>query len=139
MKMLFCFALLLTGNMVKAQDSWEVWLDKKMLLRTSTEDEQKNLLHLPGTVTRNHQKIVVSFYESDRQEDWERALVLYDEKDRELKRQTGTKIMIPSSQLKVFLQKSDTLKLYTIRLPKDPKKKALVRVRRVHLCTLVDQ
>ena len=49
----------------------------------------------------------------------------------------NSKIKIKNATLDSLFAKSKILKIYTISLPKDPAKRATVRVRRVHLCTLM--
>ena len=46
MKFLFVFLLSFITISVVAQDSWKICLDKKILLKTSTEDAEKNVVKI---------------------------------------------------------------------------------------------
>jgi hypothetical protein len=137
MKMFFAFLLSFIGTTVIAQDSWKVCLDKKVLLNTSTEDAEKNAIKISSAGLKKSKTFVVSYKENSPQKGWERTITVYDEKENELKKQTGKKLTLKTSELKPLLDKYKTLKIYTINFPTDPKMKAQVRLRRVHLCTLV--
>jgi hypothetical protein len=139
MKMLFAFLVSFIGTTAIAQDSWKVCVGKRVLLNSSTEDEEKNLIKISPVDLRKSQTFVVSYKETSPQKGWERTISVYDEKDNELKKQTGKKLTLKISELKNLLDKYKTIKIYTINFPTDPKMKAQVRLRRVHLCTLVLQ
>jgi hypothetical protein len=139
MKILFAFLLSFIGTFAIAQDSWKVCLDKRVLLNTSTEDAEKNVIKISSADLKKSKSFIVSFKEAAPQKGWERSITVYDEKDNELKKQSGKNLSLKISELKTWLQKSSTIKIYTINFPTDPKMKAQVRLRRVHLCTLVLQ
>lgn len=137
MKILFAFFLSFAGVSVVAQDSWKVCLDKKVLLNASTEDAEKNVIKIFSADLRKSKDFVVSYKQFSLQKGWERTISVYDEKDNELKKQTGEKFTLKASELKTLLEKYKTIKIYTINSPTDPKMKARVRLRRVHLCTII--
>ena len=139
MKLLFAFLLSFIAMSTIAQDSWKVCLDKKVLLNASTENEEKNVINVSSADLRNSKNFVVSYKEGSVQKGWERTIIIYDEKDNQLKKQAGKKLSLKASELKILLNKSKAIKIYTINSPTDPKMKAQVRLRRVHLCTLVLQ
>lgn len=139
MKLLFAFLFGFVSSAVMAQDSWKVCLDKKVLLSTSKEDAEKNVVNFSLTDLKKNKNFVVSYKEATPQKGWERSISIYTEKDEELEKQKGKKIILKTLELKKLFEKSKTLKIYTIYLPTDPKMKSQIRVRRVHLCTLVLQ
>ena len=139
MKVLFAFLLSFAGSLAIAQDSWKVCLDKKVLLSTSSEDAEKNVIALSTSDLKKNKSFVLSYKESSAQKGWERSISIYSEKDEELQKQKGKKFILKTSELKKLFQKSTALKIYTTYLPTDPKMKSQIRVRRVHLCTLVLQ
>ena len=139
MKILFAFLLSCTGISAIAQDSWKVCLDKTVLLNTSTEDAEKNVVKISSSGLKKGKTFIVRYNEATPQKGWERTITAYDEKDNELKTQTGKKFTLKTSELKSLLDKYKTIKIYTINSPTDPKMKSQVRLRRVHLCTLVLQ
>jgi hypothetical protein len=138
-KILFAFLLSLVGASAIAQDNWKVCFDKKVLLNASTEDEQKNVIEITQADMKKSKSFVVSYKESSPQKGWERTIIIYDGKDSELKKQTGEKLYLKTSELKLLLDRSKTIKIYTLNSPTDPKMKSQVRLRRVHLCTLILQ
>lgn len=137
MKILLAFLLSFVSLTVFAQDSWKLCLNGKTLLNTSSENEEKNVVKLSSSDVQKGRKFMLTYTEADPKKGWERTIAVYDEKDRELKKQSGKKFSLRSSELKKLFQQSTVLKIYTISLPKDPELKARVRVRRVHLCTLI--
>ena len=139
MKILFAFLLSFVVASPIAQDSWKVCLDKKVLLNASTEDTEKNVVKLSSFNLKRSKTFAVSYNEATVQKGWQRTITAYDEKDNELKKQTGKKFILKTSELKTLLDKYKTIKIYTINAPTDPKMKSQVRLRRVHLCTLVLQ
>jgi len=139
MKLLFAFLVSLAGISAIAQGKWKVCLDKKVLLNTSTEDAEKNLVRISSSDLKTSKTFIVSYNETSSQKGWERTITAYDEKDNELKKQTGKKFTLKTAELKTLLVKYKTIKIYTIDSPTDPKLKSQVRLRRVHLCTLVLQ
>lgn len=139
MKIFFAFLLSFIGISAIAQDSWKVCLDKKVLLKASTEDEEKNVVRISSTNLKKAKTFVVSYNEVAPQKGWERTITAYDKKDNEFIKQNGKKFTLKTPELKNLLDKYKTIKIYTINSPTDPKMKSQVRLRRVHLCTLVLQ
>ena len=78
----------------------------------------------------------LSYVEKDKDNEWEREIIIFGENDHDLFRQKSSKLKISNTKLLSLFKKSNKLKIYTISLPKDPAKRAVVRVRRVHLVTL---
>jgi basic membrane lipoprotein Med (substrate-binding protein (PBP1-ABC) superfamily) len=139
MKFVLVFLLCFIAVSSLAQDSWKASLDKKVLLNTSDEDEKQNILKISAGDLIKSKNFTLNYKESTPQKGWERTIRLYDEKDNELKKQIGMKLSLKTSQLKALLSQYKTVKIYTINSPTDPKLKERVRIRRVHLCTLILQ
>lgn len=137
MKRLFTFLLSFIGVAAMAQDRWKVCLDRTVLLNTATEDTGKNVIALTAARLNRAKNFTVSYKESEKQKRWERSLLVFDGQDQELQRQAGPKLTLKASALKNLLETHHTIKIYTISSPTDPRMKAQVRIRRVHLCTLV--
>ena len=136
MKFVFIFLLGFVGFTAVAQDRWKVCFDKKVVLNVSAEDEEKNIVKVSPAHLKS-KTFVVNYAAPTSQKGWERTIMLFDEKDQELKKQKGKKFSLKTSELKTLLNKYKTVKVYTINSPTDPKVKMQVRLRRVHLCTLV--
>jgi hypothetical protein len=127
------------NSVLMAQDSWKVSLNGKEVLSTSTEDEAKNVITLKKPDLQKKKDFILTYHEDQKQEGWERTIAAYDGKDAELNKQKGTRFKLTNAALQSLFKKSKTIKIYTVALPTDPKLKAAVRVRRVHLCTLTLQ
>jgi hypothetical protein len=136
MKYLLVLVPVLLLSFVQVQDSWKLVLNGKVLLKTATEDAAKNRVkvHKKDLQKKSHMSVV--YTEAEHTRGWERFITVFDTQDRELLQQKGVQFNITNAGLLALFKKSDTLSLYTWSLPTDPKQKALVRVRRVHLCTL---
>ena len=139
MKFLLLFVLVLISLAGFGQGSWKVRLNEKTVLITTVEDEEKNTKRLKKSDMRKKKDFTLHFTEENKKADWERTLLVYDEKDRELVKQKGNHLKIKNSRLLTYFSEAAHLKIYTIALPTDPKLRAAIRVRRVHLCTLVLQ
>jgi hypothetical protein len=139
MKFVFAFLLSFIGLSTIAQDRWKVCLDKKVLLNTSNEDEKKNVIIILAADLNKSKNFTLDYKESSPQKGWERTIRLYDEKDTELLKQKGKKFTLKTSELKSLLNQYRTVRIFTINSPTDPNLKARVRIRRVHLCTLILQ
>jgi hypothetical protein len=134
------FLLLLTialSTSVMAQsDSWKVTHNGKVRLSASEENE-KNRIEVKAAELNKKGLLSIAFKEGTPQADWQREMMIFDPSDNELKRGKGSLLKLQNADLKKLFAKSKTLMIYTIALPKDPNLAATVRVRRVHLCTLV--
>jgi hypothetical protein len=140
MKIPFAFLLLnFVGISAIAQDSWKLCLDKKVLLNASGEIEKKNVVRISFADLNKSKNFTLNYKENSLQKNWERTILIYDEKNNELKKQKGQKFTLKASELKSLLNQYKTVKIYTINSPTDPKLKERVRIRRVHLCTLILQ
>ena len=137
MKIFFAFLLSLMGTLALAQDSWKICLDKKTLLKASTEDEKANIVKISANDLKKGKALVVNYNESSQQKGWERTISVYNADDQELKIQTGKKLSLKVPELKNLLNQYKEIRIYTLYSPTDPKMKMQVRLRRIHLCTLV--
>lgn len=123
----------------KAQDSWKISLNEKNIFSASAENEEKNIVKIKSSDLKKKNEFNLVYTDKPKKTDWIRSIMVVGENDHELLRQEGSKIKIKNAALDSLFSKSKTLKIYTISLPKDPAKRATVRVRRVHLCTLMKQ
>jgi hypothetical protein len=132
---LLMLGLSLTLN-VFAQDSWVVSYGGKTVLKSSTEDAEKNIVAIHPADLKKKKELSILYTEKEKQKGWERFIAAFDENDTEMKKVKGNKMKLDTSSLQALFKKTKTIKLYTWSLPTDPKLKASVRIRRVHLCTL---
>jgi hypothetical protein len=137
MKFILLAFTLIFATMVSAQDSWKVVLNGKNSLSTSTESEEKNVVNVKASDLSKKNDFVIAYTQKEKNADWQRSIIAVDENDHELLNKQTDKLKIKNSELQALFKKSNKIRFYTISLPKDPAKRAVVRVRRVHLCTLV--
>ena len=138
MKIFYLFALsFFISAAAGAQNSWKICLDSKVLLSTSVENEEKNVVKMKAAALKKYKSFFVQYKQAEETKDWERTITIYDPEDAVLKSQKGSAFKISIAALQQLFKKSKTLEIYTWALPKDPKLAATVRVRRVHLGTLV--
>jgi hypothetical protein len=127
------------SSALMAQNSWKVTFNGKEVLNASTEDEAKNMITLKKSDLKKKKDFILAYHGEQEQKGWERTIAAYDSLDTELAKQKGTRFKLTGTALQSLFKKSKTIKIYTVALPADPKLKAAVRVRRVHLCTLILQ
>ena len=132
---LFCSLIL--SSVLLAQGSWKVRFGGRAVVLTSTQDYTKKDVSTRTSDLKNKQARPVTSREAEKQNGWERTMTAYGSRDAELKKQKGNQFQLTGTALQSLFKKSDTLKVYTMALPTDPKLKAAVRIRRVHLCTLI--
>ena len=119
-----------------SQDSWKLNLNGKNIFSSKEENEEKNKLTIKKSELSKKKDFYLTYTEKTKDDQWEREIMIVGSNDHELYRQKSSKLKISNAKLLSLFKKSNTLKFYTISLPKDPAKKAIVRVRRVHLVTL---
>lgn len=120
----------------EAQDKWTVFLNKKPVLQSSVESEN-NLVKISAASLKNKNLFTLTYIEQPRQKGWTRSIMVFDSTDRELKRVKSNKISYSNAALLAILKKNRQVQIYTWSIPDDPALKERIRVRRVHLCTLV--
>ena len=139
MKLLLFIISLFLSSTLPAQNSWKVLANDQTVLNTSTENPEKNLVHINSSVLKKKKEVVIQFYEKKKRKGWERTLVVVDQNERELLQQKGSRLKIKNATLLNWYKTSPQIKIYTLSLPLDPDLRSSVRVRRVHLCTLESQ
>jgi hypothetical protein len=133
---LFAFSILL-GTAGMTQDSWKVKLQNKVLLSTGEESEEKNVVRLKMASVPKKGVLVVQYQDGEKRKGWERSLMVFNGDDGELLRRKGSVLSLGKATLASLFRKTKTLELFTIAMPTDPDVAATIRVRRIHLCTLV--
>ncbi|MGZ5191208.1 MAG: hypothetical protein ACXWCZ_09330 [Flavisolibacter sp.] len=119
-----------------SQDTWKLNLNGKIVFTAKVESEEKNKLTIKKSDLSKKKDFYLTYTEKTKDDKWEREIMIVDDNDHELFRHTSDKLKISNAKLLSLFKKSNTLKIYTISLPKDPAKRAVVRVRRVHLVSL---
>ena len=135
---LFVFISVTALAQALQNETWIISHNSKQKLKTATENEQKNLVRIPGADLKRPGQLFVN-YTGRHQKDWKRIIALYDTRDNELLKHNGNLLKVGNSKLNSLANSADTIKIYTMALPSDPAVAATVRVRRIHLATLVIQ
>lgn len=138
---IFIALLLLLGTFNKgySQDSWKIIHNGVPLLQSKVEDAEKNTIAIRIPALSKTGFLSVVYSEKPKQKDWKRTIMIVDDDDSELWRKEGSAVKIENIVLRSYFKKSSILKVYTMALPSDPEKAALVRVRRVHLATITSK
>lgn len=125
-----------------AQDgiSWKISHDKKQLFFATEENPDSNSITLSTSDFKEKGCYTISYAEENtatQRMKWIRTIAVYDEKDNELYKKQSATVKITDIVMKKLLTENKTIKIYTWSLPKDPAEAARIRIRRVHLCTIV--
>lgn len=131
-------ALFIMPAKEQGEDSWTVILNGKNILNTKTEDEVKNLMRIPATSLKKNNIFIINYIEKVPVQGWERFMAA-ESQDTTLSEIKGRVLQMPNAALRNMFQKSDTIRVYTWALPTDLELRKRVRIRRVHLCTLVKE
>ena len=127
---------------VVKQDSWKVKWNKKVLLDATRENETANTKKIKKADLSKKYLLEITYKESDPEKEkaWKRSFLFFGDTDNELLRKDSTRnIVITAAELKKLLGTQKKIRIYTLVIPTDPDLAARVRVRRVHLCTLLFQ
>lgn len=121
-----------------AKPGWQVFVNKQLILQSNTEDPDANskMVKASDLFTNNGLQII---YTEAPDAKLNRSYVIMDVNRRELFRTENTKQPIGGAELKKAIGDQSTIVIYTVAIPSDPAIAATVRVRPVHLCTLILQ
>ena len=115
--------------------SWTIKLNSKKVISTAKEDEKANCKKLKTSDWNKNGNLEIIFTE-DEPDTWIRTFLFYDEGDNELKKiDSTTHAVISIEELSNLFQGKKKLIIYTVIAPIDPS--IAIRIRRVHLCTLL--
>lgn len=136
MKAFLAIACIIAGTMVAAgQDRWTVVHNGKTRLEAKNESAKNSFF-----VKREElqQKGTLSIFIKDKspRKDWVRTILVVDEAENEIANGNGDLMKVSNKQLFKAAASARKIHIYSISLPSDPEKAALVRVRRIHLATI---
>lgn len=138
MKKLLLIPLFFITLLAAAQDRWTVKLNNKTLVNTTTENEKTNSKTVRPAEWKQQGYLEVVYKEAGTKKEWRRSIFFCDENDNELIRKDDvTRVKIPVATLKKTFAGKTKINIFTTVAPTDPDLAARVRIRRVHLCTLV--
>ena len=120
--------------------SWKVTFGNKKLLTATEENQNKNIVSIRSAdLDQPGRYFTLSYREMNsisKKNGWKRSIIIFDESDNQLIKKDSTAISLSANELKNLFKERKKIKLFTISIPSDPSQAALVRIRRVHLCTL---
>ncbi len=128
------FLALMTATIAlhaSAQDRWTVELNSKTLLNATTEDTTANTIAVKDLKKGS---LIITYVPGQIEGQRKRKLMVYDAGDNELYSKESLNLVIPIKTLKKWRETSSRIKVYTI--PVLGESGAMVRLRRVHLCTI---
>jgi len=136
-KILFFFCAVLLNLAVQAQQSWTVSHQKKVLLKNVEEDTEGNTIKIRKSALSQAGYLTITFKVNDGTVN--RTLMADDSSRAGIKSWEKVKktISLSNAELKKLFKGRNKVVLYFTEIPKDPAKAAVVRMRPVHLCTLV--
>jgi hypothetical protein len=138
MKSLFLILVLTFSNIhIQAQDRWTVTHNGKEVVVATTEDTVANKVTATHGDLKKWGVLRIKYKEVPERPDWKRTLLIVDSGQTELKAVSGNTLKLRNRVLRKWLRNSGKLFIYTSSIPADPERAATVRVRRVHLCTLL--
>jgi hypothetical protein len=131
-KIFVSFISIIFTSSLMAQTGWQVSSGSN-LTKIEKMGEQVVLVDIGNSLS-------ISYQAAEANPEMNRSIILSDDKDneifrREFKNDAGTAI-ITSKELAAYFVDRSRLLLYTLSLPKDPAKAALVRVMRIKVCIL---
>ena len=138
--LVFIFSSLIT-TVANAQhnDSWKIYLNKKLLLQTPVESNQPTIW-INKSATQSKNTISIQYKSDNTENNFKRSFFINDEQEKTyktlaLKNNDGT-VTFNAKDLKALAASNKPLFIYTTAIPKDPALAAVVRVRRYLLCKI---
>ncbi len=125
----------LTYNM-QTKPGWQIFVNKQQVLQSNMEDVNTNIKSVKTTdlFATDGLKIV---YTEDPDAKVNRSFIIMDDNRQELYRFEKNGVAISGTELQQALGKNKTAAIYSLAIPSDPALAATVRVRPIHLCTLI--
>ena len=138
MRTLILLGALIVSTAAMSPDSWKVTLNNKALLLTSAENPEKNKIIIASKELLKKGPLVISYIDKRLQKGWKREISVVDSGENDLVKRGNSKVTITTGEVRKILDKGiNTIHVYSWSLPTDPNKAAVIRVRRVHLCTII--
>jgi hypothetical protein len=133
MKYLLLFLCTFSLSHAVAQDHWTVTYDRNKVLHATAEDTLANRINInpKGGAVR------LRYHEVPERNDWKRTLIVQDDTGREWQQVEGHSLKLRHRALQKMAATVPRIEMYTSSLPADPERAATVRIRRVHLCTIL--
>lgn len=124
-------------TMASSQQSWTIRLDKKTVLKKVTEDRVKNVFTLNKSSVSGNSKLIIQLHTIDTANHITLMATLDTDNIVKEWEYSDKTLSIPVGELKTLWGAESKLHFYYRSLPKDPEKAAVVRIRPVHICTIL--
>jgi hypothetical protein len=130
--LLACSSLLLNAQM-----NWNIKYQKKDLLKNVSEDAAKNLVTITKASLKKSGSFTIAFNKPDTSNTY--TLMVDDDNRSGIKSWDNVtkSVAITTAELKTLLLNRGKIHFYYTAIPKDPAKAAIVRMRPIHVCTLL--
>lgn len=123
--------------MAQSQESWTIGFGKKTVLKKVTEDRVKNSFTLSKSSVSGNSKLTIQLHAVDTTNNITLMANLDNGNTVKEWEYSGKTLSIPAVELKTLFGTESKLYFYYRSLPKDPEKAAVVRIRPVHVCTIL--
>jgi hypothetical protein len=124
--------------MAQAQTGWTVSYQKKALLKNAAEDKTKNVVNIKTSTLKSTALLQLQPVDADTAFNITIEAEAVNEEFTGLKswEYKGKAVSISGAELKTLFTGRKKLAFYYTAIPKDPNLAAVVRVRKVHICTV---
>jgi hypothetical protein len=139
MKKIFSIILLTAISiMATAQVNWTIGYQKKILLKNVSVNNDKNIVVLKKSSLNGKSSLTVKFNNTDTAYNITLMADAVGEELTGLKswEYAGKTMIISGKELKELFTNRNKIVLYYAAIPKDPNLAAVVRIGRVHVCTV---
>ena len=140
-KIVIYISVLFIGASLQAQsyDSWNVYHNRREISKFNNKKEPKDerkvlllnrFLEGPGF-------FIIEYTPALDQSEWIRTIGFFDSTDRSIREYSNTLFLrLHNSEIAGIMEGRQKVRVYSWAVPKDPAVAAVVRVRRILLCTL---
>ena len=120
-----------------SQESWDITFAKKTLLKKAAENPEKNSVKISRTSLTTKNKFILKLNDVDTAYNITIEVTSEDGTGQQSWKYTGKQLTISGATLKKLLTGRNKIKFQYMAIPKDPNLAAVVRIRPVHICTVV--
>jgi hypothetical protein len=125
--------------MAQKYDSWKIFHNRKQVgsFNLKKETVNENRVVLLNRTLEGPGFLLIEFTPNEEQAEWIRTIAFADSTDKTIKEYNNTLLLrIQNSEIAGILEGRQKVKVYSWAIPKDPAIAAIVKVRRILLCTL---
>ncbi len=138
MKKIFLLSLLASVTLfASAQTSSSITYLGKKVLKNATENPEKNIIKIQRKSLNKPGNFIISFNNYDTA--YKRTVMVDDANRQGIKNfeEINKPLTISNKELKKLLTGRNKIVIYYSKIPSDPSKAAIVRMRPIHICTVI--